>query len=80
MSKEEATWSNHLKIQFLQKVQRVFEFPTFFFRAVWRAEVQQESMGGLDACSGVRCTPDGLIGLNTYDWRRKVDIESSILY
>ncbi|CAE7762766.1 unnamed protein product, partial [Symbiodinium pilosum] len=25
--------------------------------------------GGCDACSGVSCTPDGLIGLNTYDWK-----------
>ena len=23
--------------------------------------------GGCDSCSGVSCTPDGLIGLNTYD-------------
>ncbi|CAE7594308.1 unnamed protein product [Symbiodinium natans] len=29
----------------------------------------KESFGGCDSCSGVSCTPDGLIGLNTYDWK-----------
>eukprot|EP00439_Symbiodinium_sp_Y106_P014080 s9004_g2.t1 len=32
-------------------------------------EGPKESFGGCDSCSGVSCTPDGLIGLNTYDWK-----------
>mmetsp|Transcript_19329 Transcript_19329/g.36274 ORF Transcript_19329/g.36274 Transcript_19329/m.36274 type:complete len:653 (-) Transcript_19329:306-2264(-) len=32
-------------------------------------EAPKESFGGCDSCSGVSCTPDGLIGLNTYDWK-----------
>ncbi|CAE7585850.1 unnamed protein product [Symbiodinium sp. CCMP2456] len=30
---------------------------------------KESRFGGCDSCSGVSCTPDGLIGLNTYDWK-----------
>eukprot|EP00437_Effrenium_voratum_P015452 CAMPEP_0181441454 /NCGR_PEP_ID=MMETSP1110-20121109/23519_1 /TAXON_ID=174948 /ORGANISM="Symbiodinium sp., Strain CCMP421" /LENGTH=658 /DNA_ID=CAMNT_0023565345 /DNA_START=46 /DNA_END=2022 /DNA_ORIENTATION=+ len=30
---------------------------------------EEESFGGCDACSGVRCTPEGLVGAKSYDWK-----------
>ena len=30
---------------------------------------ETEAFGGLDSCSGVKCTGAGLLGLGTYDWK-----------
>lgn len=32
-------------------------------------EAPEEPFGGCDACSGVRCSADGLIGLKQYNWK-----------